>query len=77
MDAEAAMMGSVQRSKRALDEIADSGAAILSSMAGGRERLKVGFMAPACNACTTARVQTEDSALVTKTPLFKSIGVWR
>ncbi|MEW5297447.1 MAG: hypothetical protein WDW36_000655 [Sanguina aurantia] len=40
MDAEAAMMGSVQRSKRALDEIADSGAAILSSMAGGRERLK-------------------------------------
>ncbi|KXZ49514.1 MEMB1 protein [Gonium pectorale] len=40
MDEEAGMAGSVQRSKRYLEEMFDSGANILASMAGNRERLK-------------------------------------
>ncbi len=41
MDAEEAVAGHVQRSKRALNEMFDTGTSILANMAGNRERIKV------------------------------------
>lgn len=40
MDEEAAAMGSVERSKRYLEEIYETGTNVLTTMAGNRERLK-------------------------------------
>lgn len=42
MDEEAALMGSSQRANQQLNELYETGANILSTMAGSRERLKVG-----------------------------------
>jgi hypothetical protein len=48
MDEEAAIMGSVQRSKRYLEEMFESGTNILAHMGGNRERLKVRRRAGDC-----------------------------
>ncbi len=45
MDEEAALMGSTQRANQQLNELYETGANILSTMAGSRERLKVGAVA--------------------------------